>query len=332
MNENININVANGCDKSFITKCRMVMESFKKFPQYGIVIVFCLMFIILSVSTEAFFSYGNILNVLRQASAQMIVAVGMTFVLILGGIDLSVGSVACLAGTLAAGFMVHNHLNTPFAILLSLVIGILVGLINGLVVAEFKIPAFIATLAMMSTARGASLIYSGGYPISGIPDDAMFIGRGYLLGIPIPVIVMLVIIAIAWIVLTTTKFGRYVYAIGGNEEAARLSGVKVNLLKISVYALSGLTASMTGVLLTTRLASSQPTLGQGMELDAIAAVVLGGTSLFGGRGYIFGTVIGGLFLAVLRNGLNILGVSSFWQMAVTGVILVMAVSLYERRR
>lgn len=309
-----------------------ILNSITRFPQFGIVVVFALMVIILSLATKSFLTSGNIINVLRQASAQMVVSIGMTFVLILGGIDLSVGSVACLAGTMAAGFMVNNGFNTFAGILASLIIGIFAGVINGLISSKLKIPPFIATLAMMSTARGASLIYSGGYPISGLPDSALYLGRGYVLGTPVPVIFMIVAVILAWVTLSKTKFGRYVYAIGGNEEAARLSGIKINLVKTYVYAICGLSAAVTGVLLTTRLASSQPTLGTGMELDAIAAVVLGGTSLFGGRGYIFGTIIGGMFLTVLGNGFNLLGVSSFWQMTARGVILVIAVLLYEKTK
>jgi ribose transport system permease protein len=304
----------------------------RRFPQFSILIAFVILFVFLSVSTEAFFSVKNLINVLRQASTQMIVAIGMTFVLILGGIDLSVGSVACLSGTITAGMMVKNAIPTPFALLLGVLLGVLIGIINGVIIAKVKIPPFIVTLAMMSTARGAALIYSGGYPITNMPEDALFLGRGYIADIPVPVIIMIILVATAWVVLLMTKFGRHTYAIGGNEECARLSGIKVERTKIAVYAISGASAAITGILLTMRLASSQPTLGDGLELDAIAAVVLGGTSLFGGRGYVLGTILGTLFLTVLGNGLNILSINSFWQQFLKGIILVIAVSLYEKRK
>ena len=304
----------------------------RRFPQFSILLAFIVLFLFLTFATDAFFSFKNLINVLRQASTQMIVAIGMTFVLILGGIDLSIGSVACLAGTLTAGLMVKNSVPTVIALILGVLIGVVIGIINGVIISKLKIPPFIATLAMLSTARGAALIYSGGYPITNMPDDALFLGRGYILGIPVPVIIMIILVTLAWITLLATKFGRHTFAIGGNEECARLSGIKVSMTKIGVYAMSGAGAAITGILLTMRLASSQPTLGDGLELDAIAAVVLGGTSLNGGRGYVFGTVIGSLFLTVLGNGLNILGINSFWQQFLKGIILVIAISLYEKKK
>lgn len=307
-----------------------VFGRIKNYPQIGITAVLLFMVIILSFSTDKFMSTGNITNIFRQSAPQIVVAIGMTFVLITGGIDLSVGSIAVLSGTMLAGLIVNNELNTFSAFVAAMVIGIIAGLVNGVIVAKFKIPAFITTLAMMSTARGISLIYSGGYPLSGLPESVMFIGRGYALGIPVPVWFAIAIVMLALITLNLTKFGRYVYAIGGNEEAARLSGVKVDAIKIAVYSISGAMAALTGILYTARLASSQPTLGQGLELDAIAAVVLGGTSLSGGKGSIVGTIIGAVFMAVLGNGLNLLQVSSFWQMAVKGIILILAVLLYEK--
>lgn len=304
----------------------------RRFPQFSILLTFVILFIFLSFATDAFFSVANLINVLRQASTQMIVSIGMTFVLILGGIDLSVGSVACLTGTMTAGLMVRSNVPTALALLIGVLLGIVIGIINGVIISKVKIPPFIATLAMMSTARGAALIYSGGYPITNMPEDALFLGRGYIGGIPVPVIIMVLLVVLAWVTLTSTKFGRHTYAIGGNEECARLSGIKVDRTKIAVYAISGASAAITGILLTMRLASSQPTLGNGLELDAIAAVVLGGTSLFGGRGYVLGTILGALFLTVLGNGLNILSVGSFWQQFLKGIILIIAVSLYEKRK
>ena len=216
------------------------------------------------------------------------------------------------------------------SIVLALLIGLGLGIVNGIVIAKLKIQPFITTLAMMSTAKGISLLYSGGLPISGLPAEYMNIGRGYVGIVPISVIIMIAVIAIAWIVLAKTKFGRRVYAAGGNEECARLSGIKVDRVKIQVYAICALTAALTGIIYTARLASSQPTMADGLELDAISAVCLGGTSLSGGRGYILGTILGALFLTFLTNGLNIVGVSSYWQQILKGIILVVAVVLYSK--
>lgn len=327
------VNIANKeQDLKYDSRGKVIFDEIRRFPQFGILVVFILMILVMSILSDSFFTYDNFINVLRQSSTEMVVAMGMTFILILGGIDLSVGSVACLAGTIAAGVIQRNGFDTVGSIIVGILVGALAGLINGLIVARFKIPPFIASLAMMSIARGTALIYSGGVPISNMPKAFTNLGRGHVIGIPIPVIVMAIVVVISWVVLGKTKFGRYVYAIGGNEEVARLSGIRVNLVKISVYVICGSAAALTGVLYTARLASSQPTLGQGLELDAIASVVLGGTSLFGGRGYVFGTIVGGLFLAVLGNGLNMLGVTSFWQMVVRGVILLIAVLLYEKAR
>ena len=223
-----------------------------------------------------------------------------------------------------------NGLPVAAAILIALAVGAAIGFVNGIVIAKIKIPAFIVTLALMSTARGLALVYTGGRAISGVPAEAAQLGRGYVGPIPTPVIFMIVVVVVAWILLSSTKFGRHVVATGGNEECARLSGIKVDITKIIVYTISGLTAGLTGILLTMRLASGQPTLGQGMELDAIAAVVLGGTTLTGGKGFVLGTIIGCLFMQILSNGFNILGVSSFWQQVFTGIILLVAVCLYER--
>lgn len=313
-----------------LVKENSVWNKIKRFPQLSILCAFIVLFVVLSVASDTFLTADNLMSVVRQASPSLIVAIGMTFVLILGGIDLSVGSVACLSGTMAAGLMTMNGLPVAAAILIALAVGAVIGFVNGIVIAKIKIPAFIVTLALMSTARGLALVYTGGRAISGVPAEAAQLGRGYIGPIPTPVIFMIIVVVVAWILLSSTKFGRHVFATGGNEECARLSGIKVDITKIIVYTISGLTAGLTGILLTMRLASGQPTLGQGMELDAIAAVVLGGTTLTGGKGFVLGTIIGCLFMQILNNGFNILGVSSFWQQVFTGIILLVAVCLYER--
>ena len=297
---------------------------------FGILIIFFVLCVVMSLLSDTFLTGTNLVNIARQASALIITAVGMSFVVLSAGIDLSVGSIIGLCGTLAAGFIGFSHLSTPVAIILALLVGLAIGLTNGAIIAKVNIPPFITTLAMLSIARGISLLYTGGGPIYNLPADFIAIGRENLLGIPVSVLVMFAIIALGWFVLSKTTFGRSVYAVGGNEEATRLSGLSTSKIKIVIYGISGLTAAVSGVLLSARLASGQPTLGQGNELDAIAAVVLGGTSLFGGRGQLWGTIVGGLILSVLGNGLNLIGVSSFWQLVVKGVVLLAAVMAYER--
>lgn len=302
------------------------------FEQLSICVAFIILFSLLSFITDTFCTTSNILNVLRQASTTMVVSTGMTFVLILGGIDLSVGSIACLAGTLSAGLMINIGIPVVPSLIISILSGLAFGVLNGFLIAKVRIPAFIVTLATMSTARGLALVYSGGKPITGIPDIALELGRGYLGPIPIPVIIMIIAIALASIILKTTTFSRHVFAVGGNEECARLSGIKTVRTKIIVYGISGVTAAITGIMLTMRLASSQSSIGSGLEMDAIASVVLGGTSLSGGKGTIYGTVIGCIFMTILSNGFNILEISSFWQQVFKGIVIIIAVCMYERNK
>jgi ribose transport system permease protein len=247
-------------------------------PLAGLVVVSLLM----GFASDSFFSVSNILNVLRQVSVVAILAVGMTFVILTGGIDLSVGAVMALAGTMAAGVMVHFNMPGWLGLLAGIGIALGFGIFNGLLVAWGRMPAIIVTLATMGIARGVGLIYSGGYPVSGLPSWIAWFGVGRIGAIPVPVVIMLVIYLLAWILLQQTPFGRHVYAVGGNELAARLSGVKTGRIKLAVYAISGLTAGLAAVILTGRLLSGQPNAGAGFELDAIAAVVLGGAAIAGG--------------------------------------------------
>ena len=301
------------------------------FPQFGILIVFVGLIIILGCAAgRVFLTPDNFINILRQTSAQLIVAAGMTFVLILGGIDLSVGSVANLCGTLSAGFIVNNGIPFIPAILLALAIGLGLGLINGIVIAKLKIQPFIVTLAMMSSAKGLALMYSSGKPISGLPAEYVELGRGSVGGIPIISIVMIVVIIVLWMVLARSKFGRRVYAAGGNEECARLSGINIDKIKITTYVICAFCAALTGLVFTARVGSAQPASAEGLEMDAISAVVLGGTTLTGGKGYMLGTIIGAFFLIVLTNGFNIVGLSSYLQQFLKGIILVVAVVLYTK--
>ncbi|WP_202406420.1 ABC transporter permease [Pontibacillus yanchengensis] len=293
-------------------------------------IVICLFF---SIATSEFLTFTNISNILRQVSINGILAVGMTFVILTGGIDLSVGSVMAFTGTIMAGLMINNGLPPYIGILLGILLGAAVGYINGMFVAYAKIPAIIVTLAMMEIARGLALLYTGGYPLSGMPSSFTFIGRGYLFGvIPMPVIIMALVFFLAYIILNHLPLGRYIYALGGNEEAVRLSGIKVKRIKALVFMVSGVTASISGLIITSRLASGQPNAGVGFELDAIAAVVLGGTAISGGRGHIFGTFLGALLLGVLSNGLNLVGVSPYVQRVLKGAIIIGAIYYSSTRK
>ncbi|MGM0548270.1 MAG: ABC transporter permease [Bacillota bacterium] len=283
--------------------------------------------IILSFMSPYFLTVPNLLNIVRQVSIIAIVSFGMTMVILTGGIDLSVGSMLAFSGAIAAGMMVNSGLNVFLAILVGLAAGTVLGLFNGIAVAKAKLPAFIVTLAMMTIARGFTLIYTSGRPISGFNETFRFFGAGYLVKIPIPVVIMFILLFVIFILLKKTPLGRYIYAIGGNEKATRLSGINTDKIKIAVYGLNGFLAAASGIILTSRLNSAQPMAGEGYELDAIAAVVLGGTSLSGGRGGVIGTIIGALIIAVLNNGLNLLNVSSFYQLVAKGAVILLAVFL-----
>ncbi|SMB93474.1 ribose ABC transporter membrane protein [Thermanaeromonas toyohensis ToBE] len=280
--------------------------------------------VILSLLSDRFLTVNNLFNVARQVSVDSIVACGMTFVILTGGIDLSVGSVLALTGSLVAGLMTQGF-SISVAIATGLILGMVLGYFNGLIVTRGKVAPFIATLVMMTMARGLTLVYTDGRPITGLPREFLQIGGGYLGPVPLPVIIMLSVFLLSHIVLTQTKFGRYVYAIGSNEEAARFSGIDTSRYKNLVYLISGALAALSGIILTSRLNSAQPTAGLGLELDAIAAVVLGGTSLAGGQGGIPGTLIGALIIGILNNGLNLLNVSSFYQQVVKGAVILLAV-------
>ncbi|WP_307321411.1 ABC transporter permease [Evansella vedderi] len=291
-----------------------------------ILVAFLLLCVIMTIINDQFFTASNLTNVARQISINAILAVGMTFVILTGGIDLSVGSVMAFTGTIMAGMMLLVGIPPVYAVLIGIALGTVIGYINGMLVAYAKIPAIIVTLAMMEASRGLALLYTGGYPLSGLPQSFTFIGRGYAFGIiPMPVLIMIIVYILAYIILNHLPIGRYIYAIGGNEEAARLSGVKVKRYKILAYLISGVTAAIAGMILTSRLASGQPMAGVGFELDAIAAVVLGGTAIAGGRGHIFGTLLGAMLIGVLSNGLNLMGVSPYVQLVLKGVIIIGAI-------
>jgi len=288
---------------------------------------------LLTILTPHFLTVSNLLNITEQTTINALIAVGMTFVILSGGIDLSVGSIVALSGVVL-GSALHGGMAVPAAILLSLATGALCGLANGLLIARGGLPPFIATLGLMSIARGAALLFTDGRPVSGFDAGFRTISTGRPFAIPAPVILMAMVYVVAHFILTRTTFGRYVYAIGGNEEATRLSGVRVGLHKTLIYVLSGITSAIAAGTLTARLNSAQPIAGIMYELDAIAATVIGGTSLLGGSGTLVGTLIGALIMGVLRNGLNLLGISSFLQQVVIGGVIIAAVlvdSLLNRR-
>jgi len=282
---------------------------------------------LLALGSPEFLTVNNLLTVALQSSIIALVAIGMTFTIITGGIDLSVGSVAALCGALAAGFAAKLHLGTYPGILLALTIGGVLGAISGLMIVRGGIPPFVATLAMMAIARGLTLVYTEGRPIAGLDAQFTFWGTGDIGGIPVPVIVVTVIALIAHLVLSQTTLGLHLYAVGGGEETARLAGVSSRRVKFSAYVISAVLAALAGVLLTARLWSAQPNSGTGLELDAIAAAVLGGASLAGGVGGIGGAVAGALIIGVLSNGLNLLEVPSYNQQVIKGLVFIFAVLL-----
>lgn len=296
-------------------------------------IALAILVIVVSFLNPHFFSVGNLLNIFRQTSINAIIAVGMTAVILTAGIDLSVGSVLALCGAVAAS-MVAAQWSIFIVIPATLLLGLLLGSISGLIVAKGKVQPFIATLVMMTLLRGATLVYTDGRPIAtGFSDNAnafAWFGIGRVFGIPAPIWIMAFVFLIAWALLHHTRWGRYVYALGGNEAATRLSGIRVDRIKIMVYGVAGLLSALAGIIVTARLSSAQPTAGTGYELDAIAAVVLGGTSLAGGKGKIIGTLLGALIIGFLNNALNLLDVSSYYQMIAKALVILAAV-LVDRK-
>ncbi|CDQ40808.1 MULTISPECIES: ABC transporter permease subunit [Virgibacillus] len=293
-------------------------------PLFGLILITS----VLAIMSDNFFTLTNIFNLLRQVSVNALIAFGMTFVILTAGIDLSVGSILALGSALTAGLLTSG-IDPILAVCIGLIIGLILGTVNGLIITKGRVAPFIATLATMTIYRGITLVYTDGRPITGLSDSFAFemIGKGYVFGIPFPAIVMVIVFIVLYFILRQTVFGREVYAVGGNEEAATLSGIKADRVKIWVYSLTGMLSVLAGIIITSRLNSAQPTAGSMYELDAIAAVVIGGTSLAGGRGRIVGTLIGALIIGVIDNGLNLLNVPSFYQQIVKGGVILLAVLL-----
>ena len=315
----------------------MNKELLKKSQSLIALFVLCLA---ISILSDKFLTANNLWNVLRQISVNVCISVGMTLVVLTAGIDLSVGSVlaftsAVCAGLLTKGIAVGSFdllvgFTTLGGILAALMIGLLIGIFNGWVITRFSLPPFVVT--MLTIARGATMLYTEGMPISNLGTSFEFIGSGWLIGIPIPVWISLVVVLIVVFISKKTTFGRYIYAIGGNEKAAFLSGININNIKLAVYGIAGMMAAVGGILVSSRLNSAQPNAGTSYELDSIAAVVIGGTSLSGGIGSVTGTVIGATIIGVLNNGLVLLNVSPFWQQVVKGLVILLAVIIDQKSK
>ena len=305
----------------------MIKKILKTKPLIGLILFSA----IAAVINPRFLSVANILNVFRQSSINAVIAIGMTFVILTGGIDLSVGSILAFCGAVSAA-MLSSGINPVLSLLVALVLGLFFGIVNGFLVSVMKLQAFIVTLVTMTFLRGATLVFTNGKPITVNDGGALFenIGGGYLFNIPIPIYITLILFVAGHYILTNTRFGRYTYAIGGNEEATKLSGIKVNNIKIWIYGISGILSALAGIITTSRLFSAQPTAGTGYELDAIAAVVLGGTSLSGGVGKITGTALGVIIIGVLGNALNLLDVSSYYQMMIKAAVILIAVLIDKK--
>ncbi|MEA4943775.1 MAG: ABC transporter permease [Propionicimonas sp.] len=317
---------------------RFDLGSFTK--KYAIVGILLLIVITLSIMTSGtFLRPQNLINVIVQVSAIGIIATGMTFVIIIEGIDLSVGSVIAMSAVISASLaqlpsasnLMYPGLNLPLIVpvLAGLGVGALAGAINGFLITQFRIAPFIATLGMMTAGSGIASIYTNGRPVSTLTPEFNFLGQGAILGIPVPIVIFAVVAVLGHLVLNFTRFGRHAYALGGNVQAARVSGININRLKFTIFTATGLLAGLAGLILAGRIGSGQPTLGTGIELDVIAATVIGGTSFTGGVGTIWGTVVGALIIGTINNGLDLMNVSPFWQKVVKGAIIVTAIIIDE---
>ncbi|MCR9066601.1 MAG: ribose ABC transporter permease [Cytophagales bacterium] len=317
----------------------MNKELLKKSQSLIALFVLCL---VIGIISDKFMTITNLWNVLRQISVNVCISVGMTLVVLMAGIDLSVGSVLAFSSAVCAGLL-KNGIAIPSldlfigftvlgGVLVALLIGLMMGLFNGWVITKFSLPPFVATLAMLTIARGATMLYTKGIPISNLGANFEFIGSGWLLGIPVPVWISILVVLVVVFITKKTTFGRYIYAIGGNEKAAFLSGININTIKLAVYGIAGMMAAVGGILVTSRLNSAQPNAGASYELDSIAAVVIGGTSLSGGVGTVTGTVIGAAIIGVLNNGLVLLDVSPFWQQVVKGGVILLAVIIDRKSK
>jgi ribose/xylose/arabinose/galactoside ABC-type transport system permease subunit len=310
----------------------MRLQRLREFSRrFGLVVSFLLLCAVLSVLSDRFLTVSNIVNVLRQSTINGIVAIGMTYVILTAGIDLSVGALLALC-TVVTADLLQQGLPVPLSVAAGLGLGAGLGIANGLIITKARVPPFVATLGMMTVARGLALTYTQGRPITGLPDGFRFIGTGALGPVPMPIVIAALAFLIGYILLTRTRVGEYILALGNNPVAARYAGIAIDRYTTFVYAVAGTLSALAGMILVARLNSAQPTAGLGYEFDAIAAVVVGGTSFAGGEGGLGGTLLGVLVIAVLNNGLNLLDVSSFYQPVVTGLVIALALLLYRAIR
>jgi inositol transport system permease protein len=318
--------------ESYMSESTVIKQKDNKFDlkkfanKYGIMVILLLMVMGMSLLTPAFYNPRNLINIVRQVSVIGTIAFGVTLIIITGGIDLSSGSTLALVGVVVANYASPEG-SVFLAIILGILVGAICGFINGGTLATTGIPPFIATLGMFTAARGVALLYSGGRPISNLSESFLVIGGDSIGFVPIPVILFLTMGCLTHVILKKTKLGKYIYAIGGNEQAAMVCGIDVKKVKIAIYTYAGIMSAVAGIILTSRVSSGNPTAGIGYELDAIASTVIGGTSLNGGIGTIGGTIVGALIIGVLNNGLSLLGVSPYWQQVIKGGIIVGAVVL-----
>jgi ribose/xylose/arabinose/galactoside ABC-type transport system permease subunit len=303
------------------------MQYINNIRQYGLVIVFGVICLIISLITPQFLTVSNWTIIVTQVSINALLAFGVTFVIITGGIDLSLGSIVAVAGVTSAMLAHPDTYPVLIPISMGLLAGLLMGAFNGFIITKSKIAPFIVTLGTMTIGRGLALILSDGRPVSNLSDSFNYLGSGTVLGIPVLILIFILVFAVCSIILNKTILGRYIYAVGGNEQAARASGINIDRVKLAVYSISGLLAGLAGILLASRITTGQPNAGAGFELDAIAAVVIGGTSTTGGRGSMTGTLIGVLLIGVINNGLDLLNVTSYYQQVVMGIIIIGAVVL-----
>jgi ribose transport system permease protein len=325
----------NDVDTAQPSRTSQIVDILKRIlRQQGVplLIILVIMWIFLGFMSPYFFTIDNLFEITLQMAVIAIIAAGQTFVILSAGIDLSVGAVFA-AAAVAGGIVLTTTGNLYLALVATVAVGALFGLANGLLISKIRVPPFIATLGMMGVARGLALIWSNGIPIYGLDERFRWIGQGKVFDvIPVPTIIVIVVYAVSWIILNRTRFGRFVYAIGSNEEAARLSGINVTMVIIGIYVICGSLTGLASTIEAGRLATIQPAGGNGYELLAIGAVVIGGTSLFGGEGSIIATLIGALMVTTIRNGLNILGVNAFWQYVVNGAVIIAAVAIDQYRR
>ena len=302
--------------------------------QVFVYLILLFVIVFFSIMSKSFMTSRNILNICRQVSMIGICSVGMTMVLLTGGIDISVGSIIALSGVVAAKLIAENMWPIFPAMVVGVIIGVICGVISGVMVAKFDVPALIATLAMQSIARGIAFILTQGIPVYGLPEEIRVLGQGYFLNIPIPVYIMVLMFFIGWWLLEQTTFGRHVYAIGGNEEVARLSGINVMMRKLQIYAFSGFFAGLSGIIMLSRVNSGQPNTSEGFEMDVITAAVLGGVSVAGGQGKIVNVIAGVLIMGMLGNGMTLMNLDEYWQWVTRGAVLLFAVAFdnWSRKR